>query len=486
MQIGFNLPISGKLSDPATVTRIAREGEAMGYDYLTLTDHIVLPNLKVPGYPYSESGEFFGDGPERRHDQLTAAAYIAAKTQRIRLVLAVMVVPYRPAVLAAKMLATIDVLSGGRLTVGIGAGWLEAEFDAVAVTPFAKRGAVTDEYIRAFRTLWTEEAPRLGGDWVKFDEVRFEPKPVQKPHPPIWVGGESGPALRRAARLGDAWYPIGSNNRHLLDTLPRYRAGIDRLRKFTAEAGRDPADGRLDLSDQTLWRGGAGHGLGRRAPAVFRRHRGHRRRFAGAAGTWRQRRRHRFRAPRSRRFARRNAPVQGRRDQPALGRELLRHAKAGVAGRVAVDAAEHLPALALVEAGRLEREREQDGMAAAAFRPFGFGRLDDPAAEPLLAQAFGQEKPVDIHQPERGPADQPADDLAAVGVGNQNRERPLVAIAGLFEIVGAKPVADHRLGRRAGHIGHRHGQRRHIGRRRHQPVSIGNAGSIAHSPSEAS
>ena len=85
------------------------------------------------------------------------------------------------------------------------------------------------------------DAARLQGDWVRFDEVLFEPKPVQKPHPPIWVGGESGPALRRTARLGDAWYPIGSNNRHLLDTLPRYRAGIARLRKFTVEAGRDPA-----------------------------------------------------------------------------------------------------------------------------------------------------------------------------------------------------------------------------------------------------
>jgi probable F420-dependent oxidoreductase len=241
MQIGFNLPISGPMSAPEIVTRIAREGEAMGYDYLTLTDHILLPNLKVPGYPYSESGEFFTEGPQNRHDQLTAATYIAAKTSHIQLVLAVMVVPYRPAVLAAKMLATVDVLSGGRLTVGIGAGWLESEFDAVATTPFAKRGAVTDEYIRAFRTLWTEEAPRLQGDWVKFDEVLFEPKPVQKPHPPIWVGGESGPALRRAARLGDAWYPIGSNNKHLLDSLPRYRAGIERLRKFTGEAGRDPA-----------------------------------------------------------------------------------------------------------------------------------------------------------------------------------------------------------------------------------------------------
>jgi probable F420-dependent oxidoreductase len=240
MQIGFNLPISGPMSAPEIVTRIAQEGEALGYDYLTLTDHILLPNLKVPGYPYSESGEFFTEGPENRHDQLTAAVYIAAKTRHIGLVLAVMVVPYRPAVLAAKMLATIDVLSGGRLTVGIGAGWLEAEFDAVAVTPFAARGAVTDEYIRAFRTLWTEETPRLQGDWVRFDEVLFEPKPVQKPHPPIWVGGESGPALRRAARLGDAWYPIGSNNRHLLDTLPRYRAGVARLRRFTSEAGRDP------------------------------------------------------------------------------------------------------------------------------------------------------------------------------------------------------------------------------------------------------
>jgi probable F420-dependent oxidoreductase len=241
MQIGFNLPISGPMSTPEIVTRIAQEGEAMGYDYLTLTDHILLPNLKVPGYPYSESGEFFTEGPQNRHDQLTAAAYIAAKTSHIRLVLAVMVVPYRPAVLAAKMLATIDVLSGGRLTIGIGAGWLEPEFDAVAVTPFAARGAVTDEYIRAFRTLWSEEAPRFDGNWLKFDDVLFEPKPVQKPHPPIWVGGESGPALRRAARLGDAWYPIGSNNKHLLDTLPRYRAGVERLRRFAQKAGRDPA-----------------------------------------------------------------------------------------------------------------------------------------------------------------------------------------------------------------------------------------------------
>src|SRR5437868_7508313 len=169
MQIVFNLPISGPMSSPESLTRIAQQGEALGYDYLTLTDHIVLPNLRVPGYPYSESGEFFGEGPERRHEQLTSAAFIAAKTTRIRLVLAVMVVPHRPAVLAAKMLSTIDILSGGRLVVGIGAGWVQAEFEAVVGPPFADRGGVSDEYLKSFRSLWSHEAPRIDGDWVKFE-----------------------------------------------------------------------------------------------------------------------------------------------------------------------------------------------------------------------------------------------------------------------------------------------------------------------------
>ncbi|MEA2854818.1 MAG: hypothetical protein QOE02_4839, partial [Rhodospirillaceae bacterium] len=179
--------------------------------------------------------------PTERHEQLIAMGYVAAKTSRIRLVAAVLVVPHRPAVLAAKMLATLDVLSGGRLVVGIGAGWLKTEFDAVVTTPFPERGAVTDEYIDAFRVLWTEASPRFAGRYTRFDGIVLEPKPVQRPYPPIWVGGESGPAVRRAARIGNLWYPIGSNNQHLLDTLPRLRAGIARLRKATVDAGRDPA-----------------------------------------------------------------------------------------------------------------------------------------------------------------------------------------------------------------------------------------------------
>jgi len=226
MQFGFNLPNSGALAVPEIMARIAREGEALGYDYLTVTDHVVLPDMAEPGYPYSESGAFYSTDSAHRHEMLTLAAWLASVTTRVRLVL------------AAKQLATIDVLSGGRLTVGIGAGWLKAEFDAVVATPFAERGAVTDEYVAAFRTLWTEQKPKIAGRYVHYDRLLLEPKPVQRPHPPIWVGGESGPSLRRAARLGDAWYPIGSNNAHLLDSLPRYRAGIARLRHLTEAAGR--------------------------------------------------------------------------------------------------------------------------------------------------------------------------------------------------------------------------------------------------------
>jgi probable F420-dependent oxidoreductase len=240
MQIGFNAPIAGPLADPDTLTRICVAGEAMGFDYATISDHVVIPTDIASRYPYSETGEFPSATAGGRHEQLIEVAFIAAKTSRLRLVLSVMVVPHRPAVLAAKMLSTIDVLSGGRLTVGIGAGWLREEFEALGAPPFAARGKVTDEFLQAFRALWTEDEPRFKGEHVAFGGIAFAPKPVQKPHPPIWVGGESGPALRRTVGLGDAWYPIGTNPAHPLDSLARYRAGIARLRKHAGEAGRDP------------------------------------------------------------------------------------------------------------------------------------------------------------------------------------------------------------------------------------------------------
>ena len=240
MEIGFNAPTAGPLAQPDTLTKICVEAEAMGLDYATFSDHVVIPTTINARYPYSETGEFPGSSAAARHDQLTEVAFIAAKTSRLRLVTSVMVVPHSPAVLCAKMLSTIDILSGGRLTVGVGAGWLQQEFEAIGAPPFAERGAVTDEYLQVFRTLWTLDDPRFEGEHVKFGDIVFAPKPVQKPHPPIWVGGESGPALRRAVRLGDAWYPIGTNPAHPLDSLARYRVGIARLRKAVGDAGRDP------------------------------------------------------------------------------------------------------------------------------------------------------------------------------------------------------------------------------------------------------
>src|SRR5216684_1574983 len=241
MQFGFNAPTAVPLSATVPLTKLVMEGEAMGFDYATLSDHVVIPTDIQAIYPYSSTGEFPAGARAERHEQLIEVAFLAAKTTRLRLITSVMVVPHRPAVLTAKMLSTIDVLSGGRLTLGIGAGWLKEEFEAIEAPDFAQRGKVTDEYIKAFLELWTNSKPRFAGEHVHFDNIVFEPKPVQKPHPPIWVGGESGPALRRTARLGDAWYPIGTNPAHLLDSLPRYRAGIERLRRLTREAGRDPS-----------------------------------------------------------------------------------------------------------------------------------------------------------------------------------------------------------------------------------------------------
>jgi len=240
MLIGFDLPTRGALASPETIARVAIEGEAMGFDYLTLSDHIVIPKDIEARYPYSATGEFPAAGRGSWYEQLTTAAYVAAKTSRLRMVLSVMVVPHRPPVLTAKILATIDLLSHGRLTVGVGAGWMQEEFAALGTPPFAERGAVTDEYLAAFRELWTKETPQFEGRYVGFNDIIMAPMPVQKPHPPLWVGGESPPALRRVARLGDGWYPLGTNPQHMLDTLPRLRAGIERMRDLVAKAGRDP------------------------------------------------------------------------------------------------------------------------------------------------------------------------------------------------------------------------------------------------------
>ena len=243
MQFGFRAPVAGPLSGARDLARIVSGGEAMGYDYCTISDHVIRPRDMEKKYPYTDTGEL--PQPQRAggdlHEQLTCAAFIAAKTEKLRLVTSVTVVPHRPPVLTAKIIATIDVLSEGRFTWGIGVGWCREEFEAIGTEPFPERGAVTDETIAVCRELWTVEDPSFNGKYAKFSNVFFQPRPVQR-RVPIWVGGESGPAMRRTATLGDAWYPIGTNPKNRLDTLERLRAGYERIRTRASDAGRSPSD----------------------------------------------------------------------------------------------------------------------------------------------------------------------------------------------------------------------------------------------------
>jgi probable F420-dependent oxidoreductase len=201
---------------------------------------LVVPQSIDSRYPYSASGNWPGAASGDCFDLLTLLAYLAALTSKPRLITAVAVVPYRGAVHTAKIAATIDVLSGGRMVMGVGAGWMKEEFEALDAPPFEERGRVTDEWLQAFKILWTEQAPRFDGRHVSFANIAFAPKPVQQPHPPIWVGGESPPAMRRAARHGDFWFPIGNNPRHPLDTVARLKASVGKLHQLAEQQGRDP------------------------------------------------------------------------------------------------------------------------------------------------------------------------------------------------------------------------------------------------------
>jgi probable F420-dependent oxidoreductase len=156
-----------------------------------------------------------------------------------------MILPYRNPVVTAKALATIDVLSRGRVTVGVGVGWLREEFEALDAPDFDHRGAASDEYLRIFKALWTEDPASFEGQFYRFTALRCLPPPVQKPHPPIWIGGHSPAALRRVARHGDGWHPVGANPAVPLRPA-ELSAALDELRRLTEREGRDP--GRLTIS----------------------------------------------------------------------------------------------------------------------------------------------------------------------------------------------------------------------------------------------
>ena len=194
-----------------------------------LTTPTEYPLRVRPNQPFDPNQPYY--------ETLSVLNFLAGCTQRVRLGTYVLIIPYRHPVLTAKILATIDVLSGGRVILGAGAGWMEEEFQALGLDTFARRGAVTNEYLRLFKELWTSDKPDFQGEYYQVSDLGFLPKPVQKPHPPIWIGGHTEPALRRAARLGDGWLPLALREPAKLEP-EELSVKIKHLRDLTRRAGR--------------------------------------------------------------------------------------------------------------------------------------------------------------------------------------------------------------------------------------------------------
>jgi len=226
---GINL---GPCAEPEAAASVARAAEEAGFESLWTAEHVVLPDPQVPPSPVPARTRFL--------DPAVALAHLAAHTRRVRLATGIVILPQRNPVVLAKEMASVDVLSGGRLIFGIGAGYLRPEFEALGA-PFEDRGERTDEYIEAIRALWTQEAPRFEGRFVSFGGIDAQPRPVQKPHPPIVVGGMSPPALRRAVRQGNGWYGFA------LDPGATARC-VEGLRAAGQRVERPPELGPLEIS----------------------------------------------------------------------------------------------------------------------------------------------------------------------------------------------------------------------------------------------
>jgi len=241
VDFGIHFGTRGCLVSRDNVIALAQRAEALGYAYLGVADHLIVPPQHGVRYAYTTDGVWPGSRTGECLEAIATLAFLAGCTHRIKLLSSVVVVPYRPAVLAAKLFLTVDVLSDGRAIVGVGTGWMPEEFAALGTPPFEERGAVTDEYLQAWKTLWTEQQPALAGKYARFDNVVFQPKPIAQPHPPIWVGGEAPAALRRTVRFGDAWYPGSGNQKMNMHTAAGLQAGIGNLHRAAEQAGRDPA-----------------------------------------------------------------------------------------------------------------------------------------------------------------------------------------------------------------------------------------------------
>jgi probable F420-dependent oxidoreductase len=221
--LGFGLPVAGPWATPRAMRHVARRAEALGYASLWTFQRVLHPV------------DADLDPPHRSvHDAVVPLAYVAGHTERIRLGTATVCAPFTPPAVLAKALTSLDVLCDGRLTVGLGMGWLPQEYAAAGV-PFERRGARFDEYLRCLQALWTQDPVEFAGEFYSVPRSHVSPRPVQRPHPPLLLGGTAAPALRRAGRLAQGWI---SSSRWDLTTI---EASVETVRAGAREAGRDPA-----------------------------------------------------------------------------------------------------------------------------------------------------------------------------------------------------------------------------------------------------
>jgi len=219
MKLGVNILNFGAGTSPESLRGWARFAEQTGFSIAMISDHVALTPDVSAIYP----APFY--------DPFTTLAWLAAETETIELGTTVAILPYRHPLLTARITANIDQFSGGRFVLGVGISWSEDEYAALGV-PFNRRGAIADEHLAAIIELWTTDVASLDGDFASFRDVQTGPRPLRRPHPPIWVGGSSAAGIRRAARFGDAWHPIDPRLGWLRDT------GIPRLQDAAETAGR--------------------------------------------------------------------------------------------------------------------------------------------------------------------------------------------------------------------------------------------------------
>jgi probable F420-dependent oxidoreductase len=230
VKLGLGLFWGGQ--EPEDLAAIAARADELGYESVWIWEHVVYPKEFKSKYPYTPDGSPpFAD--HRTLDPFVTLGHLAAVTKRIRLGTNIYVLPLRNPFLTARAVLTLDILSHGRVMLGAAVGWLAEEFELLGAD-FATRGKRTDECARVLKALWTEEEPEFHGQFYDFGPVHFDPKPVQKPHPPILFGGESMPAMRRAARLGDGWVSSGA-----FETPETAAAKVETLRRLRREAGRE-------------------------------------------------------------------------------------------------------------------------------------------------------------------------------------------------------------------------------------------------------